>query len=158
MVRVLVVEDEELLADSLQAGLRHEAIAADVAYDGDGAWERIGVNDYDVVVLDRDIPGVHGDELCRIVARDHPDLRVLMLTAAGRLKDKVGGFEIGADDYLTKPFEFEELLARLRALQRRPSCSLIRTCSARRLRTSCRMRSGTTNPAARPRSALVGPL
>lgn len=124
VMRVLVVEDEEILAESLQAGMRHEAIAADIAHDGDGALERIGVNDYDVMVLDRDIPGVHGDRICQIAARDHPGLRVLMLTASGRLRDKVSGFELGADDYLAKPFEFDELLARLRALQRRPPASV----------------------------------
>ena len=119
-MRVLVVEDEPFLAEALQAGLRLEAIAADVALDGDDALERIAVNDYDVVVLDRDLPGTHGDDVCRVVARDHPSTRVLMLTAATRLQDKVGGFRLGADDYLTKPFELAELVVRLHALARRP--------------------------------------
>lgn len=119
-MRVLIVEDEEFLAEALQAGLRHEAIAADIALDGDDALERIAATDYDVVILDRDIPGVHGDEISRIVARDHPVVRVLMLTAAARVKDKVEGFALGADDYLTKPFALEELIVRLRALARRP--------------------------------------
>lgn len=119
-MRVLIVEDEVFLAEALQAGLRHEAIAADIALDGDDALERIAVNDYDIVVLDRDIPGTHGDEVCAIVSRDYPAVRVLMLTAATRLRDKVGGFELGADDYLTKPFALTELIARLRALARRP--------------------------------------
>ncbi|WP_163275107.1 response regulator transcription factor [Cellulomonas iranensis] len=119
-MRVLVVEDEPFLAEALQAGLRLEAIAADVALDGDDALERIAVNDYDVVVLDRDLPGTHGDDVCRVVARDHPGTRVLMLTAATRLQDKVGGFRLGADDYLTKPFELAELVVRLHALSRRP--------------------------------------
>lgn len=123
-VRVLVVEDERFLAEAIQAGLRHDAIAADIALDGDVALERIGANDYDVIVLDRDIPGVSGDEICRIVAREHPGVRVLMLTAATRLTDKVGGFELGADDYLTKPFAFEELVVRLRALARRPAATI----------------------------------
>jgi two-component system, OmpR family, response regulator VanR len=119
-VRVLIVEDEPFLAEAIQAGLRHEAIAADVALDGDAALERLATNDYDVVILDRDIPGVPGDEVSRIAARDYPTVRVLMLTAATRLSDKVEGFTLGADDYLTKPFAFEELIVRLRALARRP--------------------------------------
>lgn len=123
-MRVLIVEDEPFLADSIQAGLRHEAIAADIALDGDGALERLSSTPYDIVLLDRDIPGTHGDAVCRIVARDHPGVRVLMLTAASRIKDKVGGFELGADDYLTKPFAFEELVVRLRALGRRPAAAI----------------------------------
>jgi two-component system response regulator VanR len=119
-MRVLIVEDEVFLAEALQAGLRQEAIAADIVLDGDDALERIMVNQYDVVVLDRDIPGTHGDEVCAIITRDHPAVRVLMLTAATRLKDKVAGFELGADDYLTKPFALEELVVRLHALARRP--------------------------------------
>lgn len=122
-MRVLVVEDEVFLAEALQAGLRHESIAADVALDGDDALERIAVNAYDVVVLDRDLPGTHGDEVCAAIVRDHPQVRVLMLTAAGRLRDKVGGFELGADDYLTKPFAVEELVVRLHALARRPAAA-----------------------------------
>lgn len=120
-MRVLIVEDETFLAEAVQAGLRLEAIAADLAFDGDEALECVDVNDYDVVILDRDIPGTHGDEVCRIITRDHPAVRVLMLTAATRLADKVGGFSLGADDYLTKPFAMEELVARLRALARRPT-------------------------------------
>lgn len=116
----MIVEDELFLAEALQQGLRHEAMAADIALDGDAALERISVNDYDVIVLDRDIPGTHGDEVCAVVSRDHPSVRVLMLTAAARLTDKVGGFELGADDYLTKPFALEELIVRLHALARRP--------------------------------------
>jgi two-component system, OmpR family, response regulator VanR len=122
-MRVLVVEDEVFLAEALQAGLRHESIAADVALDGDEALERIAVNDYDVVVLDRDLPGTHGDEVCAVIVRDHPQVRVLMLTAAARLQDKVDGFGLGADDYLTKPFAVEELIARLHALARRPAAA-----------------------------------
>jgi two-component system response regulator VanR len=122
-MRVLIVEDEVFMAEALQAGLRQESIAADLAFDGDDALERVAVNDYDVVVLDRDIPGTHGDEVCAIVARDHPTVRVLMLTAAGRLRDKVAGFGLGADDYLTKPFALEELIVRLHALARRPAAA-----------------------------------
>jgi two-component system response regulator VanR len=120
-VRVLIVEDEAYLADALQAGLRLESIAADISLDGDDALYRIAVNDYDIVVLDRDIPGTHGDEVAAVVARDFPAVRVIMLTAASRLRDKVSGFESGADDYLTKPFAIEELVVRLRALARRPA-------------------------------------
>ena len=120
-MRVLIVEDELFLAEALQAGLRHEAIAPDMAADGDTALELVAVNDYDVVVLDRDIPGTHGDEVCAIITREHPSVRVLMLTAASRLNDKIGGFALGADDYLTKPFALEELIVRLHALARRPA-------------------------------------
>jgi two-component system response regulator VanR len=123
-VRVLVVEDEEFLAEAIQAGLRHEAIAADIALDGNDALAMVAVSDYDVVVLDRDIPGMHGDEVCRVIAADHPAVRVIMLTAATRLRDKVEGFGLGADDYLTKPFALEELIVRLRALARRPAAMI----------------------------------
>ncbi len=123
-MRVLIVEDEEFLAEALQAGLRHEAIAADVALNGDDGLDLIATNDYDVVILDRDIPGVHGDEISRIVSRDYPSVRVLMLTAASRLRDKVEGFPLGADDYLTKPFALEELIVRLRAIARRPPATV----------------------------------
>jgi two-component system, OmpR family, response regulator VanR len=120
-VRVLIVEDERFLAEALQAGLRREAIAADVALDGDEALRRVAVTQYDAVVLDRDLPGTHGDDVCVQIARDHPGVRILMLTAAGRLSDKVAGFGLGADDYLAKPFAFEELVVRLRSLARRPA-------------------------------------
>ncbi len=123
-MRVLIVEDEVFLAEALQAGLRHEAIAADISFDGDDALERIASVNYDAIVLDRDIPGTHGDQVCAIVSRDYPTVRVLMLTAATRLRDKVGGFELGADDYLTKPFAFEELVVRLRALARRSATAM----------------------------------
>jgi two-component system response regulator VanR len=119
-VRVLIAEDERFLAEALQLGLRREAIAADIAADGDEALERVALVDYDVLVLDRDLPGTHGDDVCTTVAREHPQVRILMLTAAARLDDKVGGFALGADDYLVKPFAFEELVVRLRALARRP--------------------------------------
>jgi two-component system response regulator VanR len=123
-MRVLIVEDEEFLAEAIQTGLRHEAIAADVASAGDDALEMIAGADYDVVVLDRDIPGTHGDEVCQVIAREYPTVRVIMLTAAGRLRDKVNGFTLGADDYLTKPFALEELIVRLRALARRPAAAV----------------------------------
>ncbi|WP_405062225.1 response regulator transcription factor [Kribbella sp. NBC_01505] len=120
-MRVLVVEDEVYLAEAIRAGLRLEAIAADLAFDGDAALAAVAVNDYDVVVLDRDIPGPNGDEVCRQIVAQGIGCRVLMLTAAGDLDDKVTGFELGADDYLTKPFELRELIVRLRALLRRPA-------------------------------------
>ena len=115
-MRVLVVEDEEYLAEAIATGLRREAMAVDVVGDGASALEQVAVNDYDIIVLDRDLPVVHGDEVCRRVVRDYPSTRVLMLTASRTLDARVGGFELGADDYLTKPFEFPELVARLRAL------------------------------------------
>jgi two-component system response regulator VanR len=118
-MRVLVVEDEVYLADAVRTGLRREGIAVDVAHDGASALESIGINEYDVVVLDRDIPGVHGDDVCSWIVENRPGCRVLMLTAARSLRDRVDGFELGADDYLAKPFEFPELVARLRALDRR---------------------------------------
>ena len=117
-MRVLVVEDEPFLAEAIRDGLRLEAIAADIAGDGDTALELLSVNAYDIAVLDRDIPGPSGDEIAkRIVASG--GMPILMLTAADRLDDKVTGFELGADDYLTKPFELRELVLRLRALDRR---------------------------------------
>ncbi|MDO5064959.1 MAG: response regulator transcription factor [Actinomyces bowdenii] len=118
-MRVLVVEDEEYLAEAIATGLRREAMAVDVVGDGGRALEQLEDHHYDVLVLDRDLPVVHGDEVCRRVAQEHPGTRVLMLTAARRLDARVGGFELGADDYLVKPFEFLELVARLRALERR---------------------------------------
>jgi two-component system response regulator VanR len=118
-MRVLIVEDQEYLAEAVQTALRREAIAADVVHDGDSALELTAINDYDVVILDRDIPGTHGDDVCRALAQRESGPRVLMLTAARRLEEKVAGFELGADDYLAKPFEFPELFARLRALHRR---------------------------------------
>lgn len=118
-MRVLIVEDEEFLADAIRARLAMEAITADVAGDGDAALEAVEVNEYDVVLLDRDIPGVHGDEVCRRLAASPDSPAILMLTASGALNDRVGGLELGADDYLAKPFEFPELIARLRALNRR---------------------------------------
>ena len=118
-MRILVVEDERLLADAVAAGLRQQAHAVDVVYDGGAALERAGVNDYDVVVLDRDLPVVHGDEVCRELAAGDGPARVIMLTAAGTVDDRVDGLFLGADDYLTKPFALRELVARVAALGRR---------------------------------------
>ena len=118
-MRILIAEDERMLADSIAEGLRGEALAVDVAYDGEATLERLGINDYDVLVLDRDLPRVHGDEVCRAVVADGSHVRVLMLTAASDVRSRVAGLTMGADDYLIKPFAFEELLARVHALGRR---------------------------------------
>ena len=118
-MRVLIVEDEPYLAEAIRDGLRLEAIAADVAGDGDTALELLGVNTYDIAVLDRDIPGPSGDEIAKHIVASGSGMPILMLTAADRLNDKASGFELGADDYLTKPFELRELVLRLRALDRR---------------------------------------
>jgi len=119
VVRVLIVEDEPLLADTIADGLRRQAMAVDVAYDGDAALERLAVNDYDVVVLDRDLPIVSGDEVCTTLVDSGTDTRILMLTAATAVTQRVAGLGLGADDYLTKPFAFAELAARIHALGRR---------------------------------------
>jgi DNA-binding response OmpR family regulator len=118
-MRILVVEDERILAEAIAEWLRREAFAVDVVGDGDAALEHLGVNDYDVLVLDRDIPVVHGDEVCRAVVESGADTRVLMLTAAAGVRDRVAGLSLGADDYLPKPFAFVELSARVHALLRR---------------------------------------
>ncbi|GAB3433208.1 response regulator transcription factor [Flindersiella endophytica] len=118
-MRVLVVEDERLLADTIAGGLRKHAMAVDVAYDGDAALERLAVNEYDVVVLDRDLPRVSGDQVCSTLVESGSDTRILMLTAASAVTQRVAGLGLGADDYLTKPFAFAELIARIEALGRR---------------------------------------
>jgi DNA-binding response OmpR family regulator len=118
-MRVLVVEDEQLLADAIAAGLRRHAMAVDVAYDGDAALERAAVNDYDVVVLDRDLPKISGDVVCARLAASGVGARILMVTAATAVVERVAGLQLGADDYLTKPFAFVELVARVQALSRR---------------------------------------
>lgn len=118
-MRVLVVEDEEQLAEAIARGLRREGMAVDVAYDGALGHEKASVTAYDVVVLDRDLPGMSGDELCAALAESGALTRVLMLTASGTVADRVAGLSLGADDYLAKPFAFAELVARVRALGRR---------------------------------------
>jgi DNA-binding response OmpR family regulator len=123
-MRVLVTEDDEILARTVAAGLRREGMAVDVALDGGAALERATVNRYDVVVLDRDLPGVHGDDVCRALAAGGSGSRVLMLTAARSVRDRVEGLDLGADDYLPKPFDFAELVARIRALGRRAAAPL----------------------------------
>ena len=123
-MRILVVEDEQVLAEAIATGLRREAMAVDVVLDGLAALERISVNDYDVLVLDRDLPWLHGDDVCAAVVRSESPTRVLMLTAAGEVRDRVAGLELGADDYLPKPFAFAELVARVRTLCRRSTPAL----------------------------------
>jgi DNA-binding response OmpR family regulator len=123
-VRVLVVEDEVVLAETICEGLRDRAIAVDAAHDGADALYRASLVDYDVIVLDRDLPQVHGDEVCRRLVADRSTSRILMLTAAGDVLDKIDGLSLGADDYLAKPFVFEELVARIRALARRSPATL----------------------------------
>lgn len=118
-VRVLVVEDHVALADRIAEGLRDAGMAVDAVYDGQAALDQAGVVDYDVIVLDRDLPVVHGDRVCRTLVRAQTPSRILMLTAASDVDDRVDGLELGADDYLGKPFAFHELIARLRALDRR---------------------------------------
>jgi two-component system response regulator VanR len=118
-MRVLLVEDEPYMAEAVRDGLRLEAIAADIAPDGDTALRMLGVNEYDIAVLDRDVPGPSGDAIAQRIIASGSGMPILMLTAADRLDDKASGFGLGADDYLTKPFELQELVLRLRALDRR---------------------------------------
>ena len=123
-MRVLVVEDHAKLALTVATGLRQAGMAVDVAFDGHDALNHIAATHYDVVVLDRDLPGVHGDDVCRDLVAEGGQSRVLMLTAAGTVDDRVDGLDLGADDYLPKPFEFSELVARIQALLRRPGSAL----------------------------------
>jgi DNA-binding response OmpR family regulator len=123
-VRVLIVEDEERLAGTIARGLRRESMAVDVAYDGTSALMKLEISQYDVVVLDRNLPEVHGDDVCRALVREDERPGILMLTAAGRVDDRVDGLNLGADDYLPKPFAFVELVARIRALGRRSGRSV----------------------------------
>ncbi len=116
---MLIVEDEPYMAEAIRDGLRLDAIATDIAADGDAALALLDLNSYDIAVLDRDIPGPSGDEIARRIVASGSGMPILMLTAADRLDDKASGFELGADDYLTKPFELRELVLRLRALDRR---------------------------------------
>jgi DNA-binding response OmpR family regulator len=123
-MRVLVAEDHEDLAEAIGTGLRREGMAVDVVLDGTAALQHAAITRYDVIVLDRDLPGVHGDDICRSLVTDGAEARVLMLTAASTVKDRVDGLGLGADDYLPKPFDFSELVARIRALARRPPVAL----------------------------------
>ncbi|MEV0642659.1 response regulator transcription factor [Streptomyces sp. NPDC050619] len=123
-MRVLVVEDHAVLAESVARVLRREGMAVDVVYDGERALESTAVVDYDVVVLDRDLPGIHGDDVCGTLAEQPRQPRVLMLTASGTMAERVEGLNLGADDYLPKPFAYPELIARIRAISRRPPQAL----------------------------------
>ena len=118
-MRVLIAEDEPRVGDAVARGLRREGMAVDLARDGASALQKALAAPYDVVVLDRDLPELHGDDVCRTLALERPDTKVLMLTAAAGVDDLVGGLALGADDYLSKPFRFAELVARTRALARR---------------------------------------
>jgi DNA-binding response OmpR family regulator len=118
-MRILVAEDERLLADLVAEGLRRHAMAVDVAYDGAAASQLLAANSYDVLVLDRDLPEIHGDVICREVAQSGARTRILLLTAAASVRDRVAGLGFGADDYLPKPFDYDELTARVQALGRR---------------------------------------
>ena len=129
-MRVLVVEDAPLLANTIAEGLRDQGIAVDVAYDGDDAATKINLHPYDVVVLDRDLPGIHGDTICQLITETDQPAMILMLTAAGTPNDRVAGLALGADDYLPKPFHFPELILRVRALARRKPTARSRTLKA----------------------------
>ncbi len=123
-MRLLVIEDEKKLADSIKKGLEQETFAVDVAYDGEYGYDLASTEDYDVIILDRMLPKMDGLDLCKKLRREEISTPILMLTAKGELNDKVTGLDAGADDYVVKPFAFEELLARTRALIRRPKNSL----------------------------------
>ncbi len=118
-MRVLIVEDETVLAQSIARGLRREGMAVDIAYDGEEALAKAAFNNYDIIVLDRDLPVIHGDDVCRQLVADGTAACILMLTASGTIDDKVHGLTMGADDYLSKPFAFAELVVRIQALGRR---------------------------------------
>jgi DNA-binding response OmpR family regulator len=129
-MRVLVVEDARALAAIVAEGLRDGGMAVDIAYDGLDAAAKLDLNTYDVVVLDRDLPGIHGDALCQLIIEHHQRAMVLMLTAADTAADRVAGLSVGADDYLTKPFHFPELVLRIHALARRQPAARARTLRA----------------------------
>jgi len=161
-MRVLVVEDEALLADAIAEWLRGDTHAVDVVHDGDQALEHLAVFDYDVVVLDRNLPVVHGDDVCRSLAETGSPVRVLMLTAAAEVGDRVSGLSLGADDYLSKPFAFVELSARVLALGRRsrPATPPILTRAGIRLDLARRevFRDGRYVPLARKEFAVLAEL
>jgi DNA-binding response OmpR family regulator len=142
-MRVLVVEDHRELAATIAVGLRREGIAVDIATDGESALRHTARDDYDVVVLDRDLPKMHGDDVCRALVSKRCPARVLMLTASSTIEDRVDGLGLGADDYLPKPFVFAELVARVRALARRSERALppVLTCGDIRLDTNQRVAS-----------------
>jgi DNA-binding response OmpR family regulator len=142
-MRVLVVEDDSELADAIATGLRQEQMAVDVANDGTAGLERALFTDYDVIVLDRDLPGRHGDEVCAELVKAGCRARMLMLTAAATVEDRVGGLGLGADDYLPKPFAFAEFVARLRALMRRAQPALAPVLETKDLRLDPARRSAS---------------
>jgi DNA-binding response OmpR family regulator len=123
-MRVLVIEDHVELAETVALGLQREGMAVDIAHDGESGLRRAAIYDYDVIVLDRDLPGVHGDRVCEMLVAEGGRTRVLMLTASAGIEDRVAGLSLGADDYLPKPFAFAELIARIRALARRAQPAL----------------------------------
>jgi DNA-binding response OmpR family regulator len=125
-MKVLLAEDHDRLAWAIAAGLRRYEMQVDVALDGDDALARLRTNRYDVVVLDRDLPGTHGDEICRMLFAERSESRVLMLTAAGSVRDRIQGLGMGADDYLPKPFDLSELIARIFTLARRPGAAKLK--------------------------------
>ena len=134
-MRVLVVEDHQELAEAVAAGLRREGMAVDLSFDGDSALDQASWTDYDVIVLDRDLPGTHGDDVCTALIAAGKTTRILMLTASATIADRVDGLTLGADDYLPKPFAFAELVARIRALGRRsqPAVPPLLVCGDLRL-------------------------
>ena len=148
-MRVLVVEDARSLAEVLVEGLRDQGMAVDVAHDGLEAAAKLDVNAYDVVVLDRDLPGIHGDTLCQMITERDDRVMVLMLTAAGSPGDRVSGLSLGADDYLAKPFHFPELVLRVRSLARRQPAARPRTAARGR------DRAGPAAPDGHPRRAAL---
>ena len=152
-MRVLVVEDHAKLALAIAAVLRREGMAADVAFDGSDALDKSAVNRYDVIVLDRDLPGVHGDEVCRQLAASEDGSGMLMLTASATIEDRVEGLGLGADDYLPKPFDIAELVARIRALARRTRPALPPVLAHGDLRLDPARREATRGWAARWSSA-----
>ncbi|MGW6521671.1 response regulator transcription factor [Streptomyces sp. NPDC054962] len=161
-MRVLVVEDEEFMADMIARGLRRDAVAVDVAYDGLEAVDKLRFSAYDVMILDRDLPGLHGDDVCRHVVAHRLTTRILMLTAAGTVQERVVGLGLGADDYLTKPFAYDELLARVLALGRRsvPALPPVLELSGVTLNTARReaSRDGVRLPLSRKEFAVLESL
>jgi DNA-binding response OmpR family regulator len=149
-MRVLVVEDHQELAEAVAAGLRREGMAVDLSFDGDNALDRASWTDYDVIVLDRDLPGTHGDDVCTALIAAGKTTRILMLTASATIADRVDGLTLGADDYLPKPFAFAELVARIRALGRRSQSAIppVLVCGDLRLDPARRvaMRAGRRLP------------
>jgi DNA-binding response OmpR family regulator len=144
-MRVLVVEDVRALADDIAEGLRDEGFAVDVAYDGLDAAAKLDTNPYQVVILDRDLPGIHGDVLCRMITESDQPTMTLMLTAADTSDDRISGLGLGADDYLTKPFHFTELVLRIRALARRQPTARPRVYHAAGLTLDPQRRAATRN-------------